>query len=127
MGDDVGVLLGRDFHQAAGDAGAGQRSAQVVLTLVESCCAHRGKHEIAHELLALVEDVAGHHATAQGLGASGLQILLLPDVRAERDDLGFVPFLQPANGHRGVESSRICENDLHARTTTRVASKDLVA
>lgn len=50
MGDKLGILAERDFHQLAGDAGPRQRGSQQVAVLINAVGLHRGPDEVLHKL-----------------------------------------------------------------------------
>src|SRR5947208_16088097 len=55
------------------------------------------------ELLVQVFDVALARAGLERLLLQPRELLLLPDIGAERDDLGLVGFLEPGHQHRSEE------------------------
>ena len=112
MGNGIGADLLRDLDLALGDQRARNRGAQQILALVQRIAAHHRRHEIAHELLAQVVDENLLHAHQLGLGARGLQLLALPQIRREGHDLAIVGGLQPLQDHRRVEPAGKCQHNL---------------
>ena len=112
MGDGVGAGLLGDLDEVLGDHRAGDRGAEQVLALIERIGAEHREHEVAHELLAHIDDADVLDAEHLGLLARRLELLALPEVGGEGDDLGLVVLLQPLQHDRGVEAARIGEDDL---------------
>ena len=73
---------------------------------------HR-EDEVARELFVEVVDDALAGAGGDGLGLETVELLLLADVGAVADDFGFVGLLDPFDDDRGVETSRIRDDNFH--------------
>ena len=112
MGDGVGAGLLGDLDEVLGDHRAGDRGAEQVLALIERVGAEHREHEVAHELLAHIDDADVLDAEHLGLLARRLELLALAEVGGEGDDLGLIVLLQPLQHDRGVEAAGIGEDDL---------------
>ena len=71
--------------------------------------------KIPREFLLEVIDVTFGRAGAQGFFFEAVELLPLPDIRAERHDLGPVGFLEPVQKNRGVQPPGICDDDFFHR------------
>jgi hypothetical protein len=85
----------RDIDHALGDQGTRDRSAEIVLPLVNRSRLEHRENEVARELLAQIVDVALARAGAQRLVFEAVEFLLLADIRAKGDNLRGIGFLQP--------------------------------
>ena len=112
MGDGAGAFLGGDLDLRLRDERPRDRRAEQIAALVHRVRAKHRKEEVAHELLAEVHDVDGRGTRAQRLVADRDELLALPDVCTERDDLAPVVLDDPAQDHRGVEPAGVREHDL---------------
>ena len=111
MGHGIGAGLVGDGDLAHGDERPGDRRAEEVDALVEGIGPEHRPHEVRGKLLAQIldEDLVGaHHGR---LGACGLEILALSEIRRERHHLALPGVLEPAQDDRRVESSRVGEDD----------------
>ena len=111
VGDGVGAGALRDRHEVFGDQGAGDGGPQQVLAFVEGVGAEHREHEIPGELLAHVLDEDLLHPQRLGLAPGRLQLLALPEVGGEGDDLASVPLLQPLQDDGGIEAAGVGEHD----------------
>src|SRR5262249_48553219 len=100
-----------DLGLALGDQRTRDGRAEQVLALVDGSGAEHRKDEVAHELLAQVLDDALHRAGGARLGVETVELLGLPQVGAEGDDLRLVAVDEPAQDDRGVEAAGIGEHD----------------
>ena len=103
VGDGLCPVLAGDLHHALGDQRPRNAGAEEILSLVNRAGLHHRENEIGGELLPEVVDVNSRRAGLARLRAQALDFLLLPDVGAERDDLGGVLFLDPGQQNGGVE------------------------
>ena len=112
MGDRIGAGLAGYLDQPLGNQRTRDRGAEQVIALIASICAHHREHEIAHEFLTQIvdEDVLVGNPHQLRLGARGLELLALPEVGSEGDDLAIIGHLQPFEDDRGVEPARIGEH-----------------
>ena len=106
--------LARDFDLALGDQRPCDRRTEQILALVQCVRAEHREDEVADELLAQIldEDVLGPDAEHLRLAPRRLDLLALPQVGGEGDDLRVIFGLQPFEDDRGVEPARISEHDL---------------
>src|SRR5438094_875432 len=107
VGDGVGAFLRRNLDLRTGDQRPRDRRPQEVRALVHGVGPQHREDEVADELLAQVDDVDGHGTRARRLVPDGDQLLPLPEISAERDDLAPVALDQPAQDDGRVEPARI--------------------
>ena len=113
VGDGVRAFLQGDLHLVLGLQGPGDGGAQQVLALVDGARAQQGEQEVLRELVAQVEEVELGGARGHRLLLEARQVLVLPHVRADADDLGsLVVLLEPGDDDGGVQSPRVREDDL---------------
>src|SRR5680860_815692 len=111
VSDSVGAVLAGGRDQMPGDHRARQRRHEWVFPLVEGVGADRGRDVLAAELLSQVDDERLDRAGRARPRADGVEVAALPDVGRERDHFR-APFLRdPLDGHRGVETTGVREND----------------
>ncbi len=73
---------------------------------------HR-KNEISREFFLKIFDDAFRSAGLERFIFETCKLFLLADVGAKRDDLRPIIIFEPTENDGGIESARICENDLH--------------
>ena len=112
MRDRVGARFPGDLDQVLGDQRPGDRRAEQIEPFILRVGAEHREDEVAHELLAHVDDADVLDAEQLGLLARRLQLAALAEVGGEGDDLGAELGLQPFEDDRGVEPARIGEHDL---------------
>ncbi len=113
VGDGAGPFLQGDLDHALGDQRARDGRAEEVLAFIDGVGTHHRENEVLGELGLEVVDVDLARAGRQRLFLQALELLRLADVGRERDDLGFVVFLEPLQNDRGVQAARICQYDFH--------------
>ncbi len=113
MRDRVRAGLPRDLDEALGDERPGDGGAEQILPLIDRVGAEHREHEVAHEFLAHVldEDVLRLDAHQLRLAPRRLQLLALPEIGGEGDDLAPIGRLQPLEDDGGVEPAGIGEDD----------------
>ena len=111
--DRVGAVAAGRRDEVLDDHRTRQRGDERVLALVQRVGAQRGDEEVARVLLARVDDLGLDRARGRGPFAD--HVLLagreLADVDRARDHLDAPLLAHPADGDRGVETSRIREHD----------------
>src|SRR6516164_3881266 len=112
MGHRVGAGLMRNLDLALGYERPRDRGAEQVHAFVERIGAERGKHEIAHELLAQILDENLLHAHHLGLLARRPELLALAEIGSKGHNLAAVGLLQPFQDDRGIEPAGISEHYL---------------
>ncbi|VXC69819.1 hypothetical protein SPHINGOAX6_40046 [Sphingomonas sp. AX6] len=114
MRNRIGTDFARNLDQALGNQRPCDRGTEQVQPFVQRIGAHHREDEIADEFLAQIVDidVLGLHPHHLGLGARGLQLLALPQIGGEGDDLAVIILLEPFQDDAGVEPARIGEDDL---------------
>mmetsp|Transcript_10585 Transcript_10585/g.25926 ORF Transcript_10585/g.25926 Transcript_10585/m.25926 type:complete len:491 (-) Transcript_10585:10-1482(-) len=108
----VSADLARDLNLALGDERARDGGAEEVGALIQGVGAEHGEHVVTHKLLAQVVDEDLLHAHLLRLGARRLQLLALPEVRGEGDDLAPVRVLQPLEDDGGVQPAAVRQHHL---------------
>ena len=111
VGHRVGAFPAGDVHLVLRDRRAGERGAEQVAALVDGAGAHRRKDVVADELVAEVLDEDRGGAGGDRLVGRRLKVLVLADVRDDREDFGVVVLPEPGDGAGGVESAGIGEGD----------------
>src|ERR1700677_2526103 len=113
MGDRVSAHLVGDLDQALGDQRPRDRGAKQVEALVLRVGAEHREDVVAHEFLAHVldEDVLRLDAQKLSFFARRLQLLALPEIGSEGDDLRAIFRLQPLEDDRRVQPAGIGEDD----------------
>src|SRR5262249_30545310 len=61
--------------------------------------------------VAQVEDMRAHDAPCERAVANLLEVSSLPEVHDDHDHLGAMTLLQPGNGHRAADATRIRQHD----------------
>ena len=84
-----------------------------ILPLVERPGLDHREDEIARELLAQIIDLAAARAGPERLRLQAVEFLRLAHIRAKRDHLRLVRFLQPTEDDRRVQPARIRDDDFH--------------
>ena len=107
----VGADGARDVDLTLGDERTRHRRAEKILAAVDRAGAERGPDVVGDELLAHVLDEAFVGAGGDRLGANAFELVALPDVGGDADDLGVVPLAQPGNDDGSVEAPRVGERD----------------
>jgi len=107
MGQGLGLFPAGDFNHALGNKGAGDARAQQILALVNRARLEHREDEVAREFFLQIDDVTLGGAGLPGLGFKALELLLLPNVRTEGDQLRVILFLEPGQDDRGVEAARV--------------------
>jgi len=115
VADGVGLLGLGDFHEALGDEGTGDGSAQKVVVLVDGSALKHGEDEIPGELFIEVIDDALAGAGGDGFGLETVEFFLLPHVGAVADDFRVVGFLDPLDDDRGVQTAGVSDDYFHLR------------
>src|SRR5712675_654196 len=82
---------------------APHRGAEEILPTVDSTSAEGGPHELFHEFLAQIFDVALVGTRCDGFCPHALQLVSLADVRRDADNAGIVAFLQPGDDNGGIQ------------------------
>src|SRR4051812_15087590 len=113
MRDGVGLFLARDVDLRLGDQRPRNRGAEIILALVNRVRANHRVDEVAREFLDEIERVVLRGAGLLRLLRQAVQLLLLPDIRGERDDLRVVSFAEPLDDDGRVEAARVSEDDFH--------------
>jgi len=108
-----GALGPRDFDHTLGNERTCDARAEKILPLIESPRPEHGEDEVAREFLLQVVDEALRRPRAERLLLQAVELLLLPDVGAEGDDLRVVCFFQPLQQDRRVQATRVSAYDLH--------------
>ena len=98
-----------DHHRR--DQWPSERGRKWVFLLVYGSCLKRRPDEELQEWGAAVGDIGCRRAGLQGAGLDRVKVLLLTQVDGERDHVP-AQILQPADGHGGVESAGIGEDQL---------------
>ena len=90
--------------------GRGDGGAQQVLALVDGVGAEHREHEVAGELLAHVFDEDLGSSEHLGLAPGRLELLALPEIGGECDDLASVALLKPLQDDRGIQPAGVGEH-----------------
>ena len=112
----LGALRTGDFDHALGDERTRNARAEKILTFVKRPCPEHGKNKVPGKFLLQIVDKTLGRAGAQGLLFQTVKLLLLPDIRAEGDNLRIVSFFQPLQQDRGVQTARVSAYNLHQIT-----------
>ena len=121
MGHGIGASLMRNPHKMLRDQRPGDRGAQEIQPFIQRIGAEHGKHKVADEFFAHVDDVdvLCLNPHQQRLLARRFQFLALTQIGGKGNDLAAIFGLQPFQDDRGVQTARIGENDflrlLHQR------------
>ena len=117
--DGVGAVGAGGLDGELGQQRAAERGEQRVAALIAGVGQDRRRHVVARELLLGVDHEALDRAEVDGLLAHGVEVVgRLPEVDAERDDLGVVLVLDPLEHHRGVQAARVQQH--HAMDLVRL-------
>jgi len=105
--EGIGAYLAGDFDLAAGDERATHRSAEEVFTTVDGAGAEGGPHELFHEFLAQIFDVALIGTRCDRFRTNAFQLISLPNVSRNADDTGVVALFEPGNDYRCIEPTGV--------------------
>ena len=89
--------LTRDFDLPARNERAPHRGAEEVLPTVDSASAEGGPHELFHEFLAQIFDVALVGTRCDRFRPHSLQLIALADIRGDADDASAIALFKPGN------------------------------
>ena len=109
--DRVAAGRARHLDLVLRDQRSRERGAEQIRALVDGAALDRREHEVAHELLARVDDHAVGGAGRLRLVGQPRQLLLLTDVGAVRDHFAVVVLDEPLEDHRRVETAAVGEAD----------------
>ncbi len=113
------VLDPRDLDELLRDQGPAKRPRERMPILVDRVRLEGRQHVVAGELLFEIEHMRPERSGGQGTVAYFLELAALPQIHRHRNDLEVVVFPEPGDRDRGVEPSRIREDDpFHASPTT---------
>ncbi len=109
------TMVARGLDQVLGNQRPGQRGDERVSVHVERVCLQRRQAVVVGKLVPGIDDDRVDGAAAECALADGLQVLAaLADVDGDGDHVRTGLLAQPADGHGGVEPSRVCEYDAFA-------------
>ena len=110
VGHGVGVILPRDLHQISSNEGPAQSGRQRVLLLINRPGLQAGDEEFIDQRLFAVDGHRVGRADGEGPLANGFQVDH-PQVRSQRDYISAILFLEPRDGHSGIQTTAISEDD----------------
>ena len=112
VGDGRGPELSGSLDQVLGDDGTGQGRDQRIRAPVQTIGLERGHAVLLGELLARVRHVGLDGAAVQRSSADDVEILsTLTDIDGDRDNLSARLLADPADGHGGVETPGVGEDN----------------
>jgi hypothetical protein len=112
VGDGRGAEALGGGHEVLDDDRAGERGDHGVGVHVQGVGLQRGHAVLGRELVAGVGHVGLDGAAVEGALPDGLEVLpALPDVDGHGDDLRPRRLPDPADGHGGVQASRVGQHD----------------
>ena len=107
MCERIGADLAGDLDLPACDKRPTHRSAEEVFATVDSASAEGGPHELFHEFLAQIFDVALIGTRCDRLRPHALELLALANIRRDADNARAVAFLEPGNDDGSVEPAGV--------------------
>ena len=111
MADGVRVLRLCDLHYALGDDGTRKGRAQHILFILRSRL-DGGDDIVVHELVREVLDVELGSARFQRLFLKPFELVRLPHVAGDRDDLAVVVvLLEPGDDDGSVQTAGVCQHN----------------
>ena len=111
MGDGARSFQARDLDQLLRNQRPAERRRQRILVFVDRSRLERRQDVLDRELVAHVDEVSPRRPDRQRACPHIVPLFPLPEVERHRDHLGPVMLDQPRNRHRGIESTRICQNN----------------
>ena len=121
VADGIGAGPGSGLDEALGDHWTGKRGSEQVVALIDGIRPQGREHEVGGKLIDEVADDRLGGAGGKSLHAGFLHLLTLPDVGRVGNDFETAVFDQPAKDDGGVETSRVCENNLfHGRSLASI-------
>src|SRR6266487_4138646 len=108
MRNGTGFFGACDLNQSFGDERTRDAGAEKILAFVDRSRLDHGEDEVAREFLAQIFDETFRCTGLERFLFKPVEFLLLPNVRAKRNDFGLIIFLEPAENDRGVETTGIC-------------------
>ncbi len=112
VGDRVGALALGDLDEELRDQRPGERRRQRIGALVQRVGLQMRPDEVGHEPFARVDDVGARGAGRHGPILDAGPERAAAEVDREGHDLDAELLLEPGDGDRGVETTRIREDDL---------------
>ena len=112
MGDGIGFFQTRNVDQMLGDKRPCNRGSKKVLALIDRVGPKHWEDEVADKLFAQVFNMDFLNAEFLGFFPSRFKLLALADISRKGNDLTVVLILQPFQNDRGIEPSRVGQNDL---------------
>src|SRR2546423_5039675 len=109
VGKGIGADAPSDLNLPACDERTTHRGAEEVLATVDSSSAEGGPHELFHELLTQIFDVALIGTRGERFSADALQLFTLADIRGDADNTRAVAFLEPRDDDGRIEPPGIGE------------------
>jgi len=114
-----------DLDHSLGDERPGNAGAEKILTLIECPGLHHGKDKVAGEFFLQIIHLALASASSEGLLFQTVEFLFLTNVGTKRNDFSSVSVFEPIEDHRGVETTRICDNDFFHNAEILAGSRRL--
>ena len=113
MGDGIGADFLRDLDLLLGDQWPRDRGAEQILALVKRVDTKHREDVIAHEFFAQIlnENVLRLDAEHQRLLPRRFELLALPEIGGESDDLAAISGLQPLEDDRRIQPTGIGQHD----------------
>ena len=124
VGHGRGPLLPGHLHQQPGNEGARKGRGQRVVPLVDGPGTEGAEGVFAQEGLASVTPDELPGTGGQGAGLERLAVAVHAHVHRQGDDVVAPLLLQPADGHRGVQSARVGQHHLLAHGSSLHAGLD---
>ena len=100
-----------DLDHALRDERARNACAEKILSLINRPGLQHRKNKITGELLLQVIHIAFRSPCFESLFLESIEFLGLSHVRAEGDDFGSVGIFEPVQNDRGVQTSRVSDDD----------------
>ena len=99
------------LHLTTGDQRPTHRGTEEVFTPVDRASAEGGPHELFHEFLAQVFDVALIGPRCDRLGAHSLELFALTDISGNADYASAVALLEPGDDYGCIEPAGVGEGN----------------
>jgi len=100
-----------DLDLSTGDEWPSHRGAEQILATVDSASAEGGPHELFHEFLAQIFDVAFVGTRCDCFRADAFQLVALANVGGNADNACVVPLLEPRYDDRSIKPARVSEGN----------------